>query len=252
MAESTPWRTAISAPCPASSPQAMQTYRPQATRLSGRALVRAETAWILSIAHGTARHLRPRRGEEEKGQGQNARQRALSPLRRAGCVRLPSRAEPGARGPPCQSRRTGCPWRPASGTRPPELRRAQRRRRAPAASGLRFGRRRPQAIPGGRPPQNRRVRPASAPATCQPPESFFVCTDESLLSFILSLSFPFVTKILRLGEISCQFFAGFAPGRGGIFGRFLLTARGRRGYSSSWNPLISCKRPLQSGFSFYE
>ena len=37
MAESTPWRTARSVPCPASSPQAMQTYRPQATRLSGRA-----------------------------------------------------------------------------------------------------------------------------------------------------------------------------------------------------------------------
>ena len=242
MAESTPWRTAISAPCPASSPQAMQTYRPQgcpAARPSGR-IPRGFSPLRRDCAP-------PPSPPRERGKRPGAERAAARCARRAA---IP--AKTGARGPACQSRRTGCPWRPASGTRPPELRRAQRSRRAPAASGPRFGRRRPQAIPGGRPPQNRRVRPASAPATCQPPESFFVCTDESLLSFILSLSFPFVTKILRLGEISCQFFAGFAPGRGGIFCRFLLTARGRRGYSSSWNPLISCKRPLQSGFSFYE
>ena len=69
MAESTPWRTAISAPCPASSPQAMQTYRPQATRLSGRALVRAETAWILSIAQGLRATSVPAEGKRKKARG---------------------------------------------------------------------------------------------------------------------------------------------------------------------------------------
>lgn len=231
-------------PCPASSPQAMQTYAAGHEALRPRARQGGDRVDSLHRA-GTARHLRPRRGEEEKGQGQNARQRAV----RAG---LPSRRKPAhevlhvkaaaqaVHGGQRQGRvRRSCAGRSAA--RPGSCRiRAALWPQASAGHSRRS------------PPQNRRVRPASAPATCQPPESFFVCTDESLLSFILSLSFPFVTKILRLGEISCQFFAGFAPGRGGIFGRFLLTARGRRGYSSSWNPLISCKRPLQSGFSFYE